>query len=74
MSLITPNKVYHIPTSVKEVYDVSGAGDTVISCLVAAIISGVSDKGAVKFSNQSAGIVVGHVGTTPITKKELLEQ
>ena len=58
----------------KEVYDVSGAGDTVISCLVAAIISGVSDKGAVKFANQSAGIVVGHVGTTPITKKELLEQ
>jgi bifunctional ADP-heptose synthase (sugar kinase/adenylyltransferase) len=41
--------------------------------LAAAILSGVDKQNAVKFSNKAAGIVVGHIGTTAITKNELLE-
>ena len=71
MSLISQKKCIHIPSITNEVFDVSGAGDTVIACLAAAILKGLEISEAVKFSNKAAGIVVGHVGTTPITKKEL---
>ena len=65
MAMISNSDMYYLSSKVKEVFDVSGAGDTVI-------LSGVDKKNAVKFSNKAAGIVVGHIGTTAITKKELL--
>jgi rfaE bifunctional protein kinase chain/domain len=71
MSMISNDEHFHLSSNVKEVFDVSGAGDTVIACLATAIISGVSVIDAVKFANKAAGIVVGHIGTSAITKKEL---
>ncbi len=62
----------HIPTDAKEVYDVTGAGDTVISVLAAAVASGVPLVDAVVLSNRAAGEVVKEVGTTAITRDKLL--
>jgi len=73
MSLINNDQIIHTNTEAKEVFDVSGAGDTVISCLAAAIVSGASIESAIEFANKAAGIVVAHVGTKPVTKKELLK-
>jgi len=74
MSMISNNEYFHLKSSVKEVFDVSGAGDTVIACLAAAIICGIPDRDAVEFANKAAGIVVGHIGTSAITKRELIEK
>jgi D-beta-D-heptose 7-phosphate kinase/D-beta-D-heptose 1-phosphate adenosyltransferase len=65
-------KPFHIPTQAKEVYDVSGAGDTVIATFTLAIAAGASDTEAAIFSNHAAGIVVGKVGTAVTTPDELL--
>jgi len=65
-------KPHHIPTVAQEVFDVSGAGDTVIASFTMAIIAGASPLEAVIFSNHAAGVVVGHVGTAAINPKELL--
>jgi|TARA_B100001964_G_C14256382_1_gene612668 D-beta-D-heptose 7-phosphate kinase/D-beta-D-heptose 1-phosphate adenosyltransferase len=73
MTLISENESSHIPAQTKEVYDVSGAGDTVISCLSAAVAAGVDLREAVDFANAAAGLVVGHMGTTAINRKELEE-
>jgi D-beta-D-heptose 7-phosphate kinase/D-beta-D-heptose 1-phosphate adenosyltransferase len=62
----------HIPTDATEVYDVTGAGDTVISVLSAAMASGVPLVQAVILSNRAAGEVVKEVGTSPITREKLL--
>ena len=53
----------HIPTEAREVFDVSGAGDTVVAALAAAIAAGADLPLASRFANQAAGIVVGKVGT-----------
>ncbi len=71
MSLMTENKVYHIRSEAKEVYDVSGAGDTVVATLATAISARINILDAVKIANTAAGIVVGKIGTTPITLDEL---
>ncbi|MCX7723374.1 MAG: D-glycero-beta-D-manno-heptose-7-phosphate kinase [Verrucomicrobiae bacterium] len=63
----------HIPTAAKEVFDVSGAGDTVIACFTLAIAAGASPVEAAIFSNHAAGIVVGKVGTATASPAELLE-
>lgn len=60
-----------IPTVAKQVFDVSGAGDTVIATLVASLAAGASLLDAAKLANQAAGIVVSKVGTVPITAQEL---
>lgn len=65
------DEVKHIPAEAREVFDVSGAGDTVIATLSAALASGLSFPDAVKMANTSAGIVVGKLGTQPITRSEL---
>lgn len=57
-----------------EVYDVSGAGDTVISVLSAALASGVSLRLAARLAGLAASCVIGHVGTTPIKKNDLLKK
>ena len=72
MTLFQDNgEVTHIPTMAKEVYDVTGAGDTVISVLTLAMASGATAKEAAILSNIAAGIVVGEVGTATIKTLEL---
>jgi D-beta-D-heptose 7-phosphate kinase/D-beta-D-heptose 1-phosphate adenosyltransferase len=63
---------FHIPTMAKEVFDVSGAGDTVIASFTLAIAAGASPLEAAIFSNHAAGVVVGKVGTATVTPEELL--
>lgn len=62
-----------IPTVAKKVFDVTGAGDTVISSFVSAVAAGASPEEATVLSNQAAGVVVGEVGTATITKDALRE-
>lgn len=62
----------HIPTVAREVFDVSGAGDTVIASFTMAIAAGASPVEAAVFSNHAAGVVVGKVGTATVTPDELL--
>jgi D-beta-D-heptose 7-phosphate kinase/D-beta-D-heptose 1-phosphate adenosyltransferase len=63
----------HIPTVAREVYDVTGAGDTVIATLALALASGASFVEAAVLANHAAGVVVGKVGTATLTREELLE-
>lgn len=60
-----------MPTVAREVFDVSGAGDTVIAVLTAALAAGLPLKSAADLANRAAGIVVGHIGTAPINFTEL---
>jgi D-beta-D-heptose 7-phosphate kinase / D-beta-D-heptose 1-phosphate adenosyltransferase len=62
---------YHLPTHAKEVYDVTGAGDTVIATLATALAAGAPLKIATKLANIAAGIVVGKLGTASVTPLEL---
>jgi len=73
MSFVGGGDRYHIPAFAREVFDVSGAGDTVIACLAYGISAGVSVQDAVSLANFAAGVVVGHLGTAAITKDELVE-
>jgi D-beta-D-heptose 7-phosphate kinase/D-beta-D-heptose 1-phosphate adenosyltransferase len=66
-------KPFHIPTVAQEVFDVSGAGDTVISTFTLAVAAGASPIEAAIFSNHAAGIVVGKVGTATTSPEELLK-
>lgn len=74
MSLVGEKDIVTIPTLTKEVFDVSGAGDTVVSTLATFIGIGGQIEDAVKISNLAAGIVVGKVGTYAVRDYELLEQ
>ena len=65
-------KPFHIPTVAQEVFDVSGAGDTVIATFTLAIAAGASPLEAAIISNHAAGIVVGKVGTATVAPEELL--
>jgi rfaE bifunctional protein kinase chain/domain len=65
-------KPFHIPTVAQEVFDVSGAGDTVIAVFTLAIAAGASPVEAAILSNHAAGIVVGKVGTATTSPTELL--
>ena len=64
---------FHIPTVAQEVFDVSGAGDTVIASFTTAIAAGASPIEAAIISNHAAGVVVGKVGTATVTPEELLQ-
>jgi D-beta-D-heptose 7-phosphate kinase/D-beta-D-heptose 1-phosphate adenosyltransferase len=63
---------FHIPTVAREVFDVSGAGDTVIASFTLAVAAGASPVEAAIISNHAAGIVVGKVGTATVAPEELL--
>lgn len=65
-------KPFHIPTVAQEVFDVSGAGDTVIATFTLAVAAGASPVEAAMLSNHAAGIVVGKVGTATTTPDELI--
>ncbi len=73
MSLFEKNKVTHIPTVARKVYDVTGAGDTVISAFTLACASGTNMEEAAVIANHAAGIVVGEVGTAVATPEQLLK-
>ena len=63
----------YVKTAAREVYDVTGAGDTVIAALAAALSAGATMIEAAMFANQAAGIVVGKVGTATASADELRE-
>jgi D-beta-D-heptose 7-phosphate kinase/D-beta-D-heptose 1-phosphate adenosyltransferase len=63
----------HIPTVAKEVYDVTGAGDTVIAAASLALLAGATIQEAALLANAAAGIVVGKLGTATLTQEELLD-
>ncbi len=72
MSLLeSSGAMTHIPTVAREVYDVTGAGDTVIATLALALVSGASLPEAARIANHAAGIVVGKVGTATVSCVEL---
>jgi len=66
-------KIHNIPTYAKEVYDVTGAGDTVISVFTLAKAAGATWEEAAKIANAAGGIVVGKIGTSTVSEKELIE-
>jgi D-beta-D-heptose 7-phosphate kinase/D-beta-D-heptose 1-phosphate adenosyltransferase len=66
------HRPFHIPTVAREVFDVSGAGDTVIATFTMAVAAGASPIEAAIVSNHAAGVVVGKVGTATVSKDELL--
>jgi D-beta-D-heptose 7-phosphate kinase/D-beta-D-heptose 1-phosphate adenosyltransferase len=63
--------IIHIPTVAKKVFDVTGAGDTVIGTFVLGLSAGLDFRSAAVLSNFAAGIVVGEVGTSTVTAEEL---
>ena len=63
---------YHAPTRAREVFDVSGAGDTVIALYTLALCSGAAPAEAAEIANHASGIVVGKLGTATCTREELL--
>jgi rfaE bifunctional protein kinase chain/domain len=73
MSLFTATETRHEPTRAREVYDVSGAGDTVIATLSLMVAAGASLASAMRVANHAAGIVVGKLGTAVVHREELLE-
>lgn len=73
MSLFVDDEIINIPTYAKEVFDVTGAGDTVISVFTLACASGLTLTEAAKIANTAAGVVVGKMGTSTVTKEEILE-
>ena len=71
MTLVTEQEVLHIPALAREVFDVSGAGDTVIATLAVMLGAGMPIAEAVSIANRAGGIVVGKLGTATVTKEEL---
>jgi rfaE bifunctional protein kinase chain/domain len=72
MTLFTADGVKHEPTRAREVFDVSGAGDTVIATLGLMLAAGASMADAMHFANLAAGVVVGKLGTATVSREELL--
>jgi len=71
MSLFRKDKVVHIPTVAKNVYDVTGAGDTVIATFTLSYAAGADMEEAAVIANHAAGIVVEEVGTAVATSDQL---
>ena len=71
MTLFDAHGELHVPTVAREVFDVTGAGDTVIATLATMVAAGLSLRDAVPIANQAAGIVVGKFGTATVNFQEL---
>jgi rfaE bifunctional protein kinase chain/domain len=71
MSLFTATESHHEPTQAREVFDVSGAGDTVIGVLALMVAAGADLHAAMRVANHAAGIVVGKLGTAVVHRDEL---
>jgi rfaE bifunctional protein kinase chain/domain len=74
MTLLGEGTVLHIPSEAVEVYDVSGAGDTVVAAIAASLADGFQIEEAVKRANVAAGIVISKFGTYAVSKAELEEK
>ena len=74
MSLYTADEVLHVNADAREVFDVSGAGDTVIATMAAMLGAGVPLSEALATANRAGGIVVGKLGTATVTRDELFVQ
>ena len=73
MTLFKPRaRAHHFPTAAQEVYDVTGAGDTVLATCALALAAGGSFEEAARLSNHAAGVAVGKVGTATVTARELV--
>ena len=72
MSVVTAEDAVHLPAEAREVFDVSGAGDTVVATLTAALSVGIDLVDSARLANLAAGIVVGKVGTAVVRSAELL--
>jgi D-beta-D-heptose 7-phosphate kinase/D-beta-D-heptose 1-phosphate adenosyltransferase len=64
---------FHIPTMARQVYDVTGAGDTVIATLALSLATGASIRDGAVLANYAAGIVVGMVGTATVSAPQLTD-
>ena len=73
MTLVTESDVLAVPAMAKEVFDVTGAGDTAIATLGTMLAAGLSLADAVHWANRAAGIVVGRLGTAVVQPDELFE-
>ncbi len=73
MTLFRPGRKVHIDTEAREVFDVTGAGDTVIAALAVMLAAGANLEAAVKAANRAAGIVVGKLGTAVATYQEVFQ-
>ncbi len=71
MSLFTANGVEHVKAQAREVFDVSGAGDTVIATMAVALAAGWAPGKAMALANKAGGIVVGKLGTATVSLEEL---
>lgn len=71
MSLYTADEVVHMQADAREVFDVSGAGDTVIATMAAMLGAGMPMADAIQTANRAGGIVVGKLGTATVTRAEL---
>ncbi|WFU12347.1 D-glycero-beta-D-manno-heptose-7-phosphate kinase (plasmid) [Rhizobium sp. CB3090] len=71
MTLLDNNEYLHIPTQAIDVFDVSGAGDTVVATLAVGIAAGFSLPQAARLSNAAAGIAVSRVGTATVSQNDL---
>ena len=71
MTLFAGNETHHQPAQAREVFDVSGAGDTVIATLAVMLAAGADWDEAIRTANVAAGIVVGKLGTAVVTRDEL---
>ena len=71
MTLYTAEGELTVPAQAREVYDVSGAGDTVIAVTAAMLAAGASLEEAVRVANRAGGIVVGKLGTASVSYSEL---
>lgn len=71
MTLFEKSRATHIPAKAQEVYDVTGAGDTVISVLTLALACGAAPVDAARLANLAAGIVIGKLGTATVSPQEL---
>lgn len=74
MTLYSAQSVSHAPTMAREVYDVSGAGDTVIATLAVMLSTGAPLEQAVSYANRAGGIVIGKLGTATVSMDELMAQ
>ncbi|MEO8599367.1 MAG: D-glycero-beta-D-manno-heptose-7-phosphate kinase [bacterium] len=73
MTLYSAQGVWHVPTMAREVFDVSGAGDTVIATLAVMLGAGLPLDQAVSYANRAGGIVVGKLGTATVSMDELMD-
>ena len=71
MSLFDGEQIHHLPTAARDVYDVTGAGDTVIAASTDAICRGSTPLEAAHIANRAAGVVVGKVGTATASREEI---